>query len=180
MIIFSILSITKAGSPPFIAKLPIRSNYNSDEFEKIFAQFPEEDRLVQYEILLSAYEGTTRKVNVRDISKAFALLPKKENVSVLGRTFEQINKASSVDKARALSTIISVVSVQEQKKYYKKILKYCTGSYSEDDSFDIEFFVKVLDKELQKEIVYDVISKLRELKNGRDIHLMKKHSLMKY
>lgn len=131
------------------------------DYSKFFEEFPKEDRLELYKKILEEYgkeENYWRK-SVDSLSKCFVMLPEDERVSVLEETFELIRTSEEEDmKGIFSSRVIGAIPVEEQEKYYKEVLEY-----SGKNVFQMTRYVSRLDKTLQEAIVFDVITKLREI-----------------
>lgn len=139
------------------------SNYYifDQEFVGMFEQFPPEDRLEQYKKILEVYGERESVKNVLDLGRCFELLSEEERLMVLQETYSQIYTTDTQEKSRALSKIISLLPSEEKDKYHQGILECC-----DDKMYNVQYYVESLDRKQQEEVVYDVISKLRTIKEN--------------
>ena len=101
------------------------------------------------------------------------MLPEEERAGVLDGTFEVIRASEEKEqKGFFASRVLGAISVEEQRRYYKEALEYNGNTI-----FQMTGYVSSLDKSLHGEIVYDVITKLRDIMQqntyGIDSELLK-------
>lgn len=145
------------------------SAYKNKEYSDIFASFPEEDRLEQYEKILELFkDDESGYIDTYILSKCFGMLSVEERIKKLPETYEHMiaydeRAKSNGFRSNHLSTnhlisVLAVVPVEEQEKYYKEILQNC-----DEDVNQIIRYTRSLDKSLQGEIFIEAITKAREI-----------------
>ena len=145
------------------------SMYNDKGYSYIFGLFPEEDRLEQYEKILELFkDDESGYTDTYTLSKCFGMLSAEDRIKKLPETYEQMiasdeRAESNRFRSKHLSTnhlisVLAVVPVEEQEKYYKEILQNC-----DEDVNQIISYTRSLDKSLQGEIFIEAITKAREI-----------------
>lgn len=144
----------------FTKFIPVVSTYfYSQGLSKMFEQFSPEDRLEEYKKILEVYKERQGNPNVYDLTNCFKMLTMEERLQVTEDTFKKIESLEDTSKVLALSNVVSAIPSEEKDKYHKNILGYCN-----EKIYEVKEYVSSLDRKQQEEVVFDVISKLREIK----------------
>lgn len=136
----------------------VSQSYSFDHnVAKLFEQFPEEERLEQYNKILEVCKNENILSNISELSACFKMLQEKEKLIVVEDTFDLIKNSNDKSKGIAASRVLSNIPVEEQNKYYKEVFEYSNKNLNE-----INEYVCSLDKSLHNNIAYAVINTIRE------------------